>query len=192
MRRREIRRYSEAFKLQVISELESGALKSQYEARVRYDIRGASTIPRWIRQYGKERLLRKVVRVETTKEKDQLKEMKKRIRDLEHALAGLPEGEKPIHHSDRGSNYCSHRFVDMLTANGCEVSMTEVDHCAENALAERVNGILKQEYGMGQKFPTKKHARKALKQAVYLYNYRRPHNSLGNRFPGQVHAEKAA
>ena len=84
---REIRKYSEAFKLQVLSELESGELKSQYEARMRYDIRGAATLARWIRQYGKEELSRKVVRVETTKERDQLKEMKKRVRELETALA---------------------------------------------------------------------------------------------------------
>lgn len=80
-------RYSEAFKLQVVSELETGELKSPHGARVRYGIKGADTVPRWIRQYGKNHLLKKVVRVETTKERDQLKEMKKRIRQLESALA---------------------------------------------------------------------------------------------------------
>jgi transposase-like protein len=83
---KEIRRYSEAFKLQVLSELERGELKSHSEARVRYDIRGAGTLARWIRQYGKEELSRRVLRVETAKERDQLKEMKKRVRQLESAL----------------------------------------------------------------------------------------------------------
>ncbi len=80
-------KYSEAFKLQVVTELESGKLKSHYEARCRYGIKGGDTIPRWIRQYGKNHLLKKVVRVETAEERDQLKEMKKRNRQLESALA---------------------------------------------------------------------------------------------------------
>ncbi len=84
---REIRKYSEAFKLQVLSEMESGELKSQYEARMRYDIRGHATVSKWIKKYGKAELSAKVVRVETTKERDQLKEMKRRIRELEHALS---------------------------------------------------------------------------------------------------------
>ena len=66
--------------------------------------------------------------------------------------------------------------------------MTEEDHCAENALAERMNGILKSEYGLGRKFKTKVAARLAVDQAVRLYNTRRPHTSLGYRFPQEVHS----
>ena len=62
---------------------------------------------------------------------------------LDMALASLPEGATPVHHSDRGCQYCSHEYVDKLKANGMKVSMTEVNHCAENAMAERVNGILR-------------------------------------------------
>jgi putative transposase len=58
----------------------------------------------------------------------------------------------------------------------------------ENALAERVNGILKQELGLGSVFANHAMARRALEQAVWLYNERRPHLSLGYRKPGQVHA----
>ncbi len=61
--------------------------------------------------------------------------------------------------------------------------MTETDHCAENALAERVNGILKSEYGLGFQFKTKESARWAVEQAVHLYNTRRPHTALGFRTP---------
>ena len=80
-------RYSEAFKIQLVSELESGKFKCIFEARKRYGIKGCGTIERWIRQYGKNHLLNRIIRVETTKERDQLKEMKSRIRELESALS---------------------------------------------------------------------------------------------------------
>ena len=67
------------------------------------------------------------------------------------------------------------------------VSMTETDHCAENAMAERVNGILKQEYGLGAELATKADARRAVAQSVWLYNNRRLHGALGYRVPEQVH-----
>jgi len=110
------------------------------------------------------------------------------IQALEMALAGLPAGANPIHHSDRGSQYCCHEYVNRLVARGLGISMTEHNHCAENALAERMNGILKSEYGLGQELPCKAQARRMVVQAVNLYNNRRPHGSLGNRFPGVVHS----
>ena len=113
------------------------------------------------------------------------------LRALDMALADLPEGHHPIHHSDRGCQYCCHAYVDRLRERGLEVSMTEVMHCYENALAERVNGILKQEYGLDQKFRSKAQARKAFDQAVWLYNHHRPHTKLDMRFPAVVHAEAA-
>lgn len=110
------------------------------------------------------------------------------IRALAMALAGLPEGEGPMHHSDRGIQYCCHEYVNRLTARGLGISMTEQDHCAENALAERMNGILKSEYGLGREFKAKEQARCAVDQAVSLYNTRRPHTALGYRFPETVHS----
>jgi transposase InsO family protein len=107
---------------------------------------------------------------------------------LEMALAELPEGAKPIHHSDRGSQYCCHQYVSRLTERGLEVSMTEIDHTAENALAERINGILKQEYYLDAEFATKEQAREAAKQAIYLYNNRRPHLALNYAVPALVHS----
>lgn len=110
------------------------------------------------------------------------------VRALKRALAELPEGCKPIHHSDQGSQYCSHEYIKCLRKSGLGISMTESDHCAENALAERMNGILKQEYGLGACLPSKAVAYRAVEQGIHLYNTRRPHQALGYRFPAQVHA----
>lgn len=110
------------------------------------------------------------------------------VQALEMALAELPAGAKPIHHSDRGIQYCCHRYVDRLQAQGIPISMTELDHTAENALAERMNGILKQEYGLDVKFKTKEEALKAVRQAIYLYNHRRPHTALDYAIPAAVHS----
>lgn len=108
-------------------------------------------------------------------------------RALERALEELPAGRRPIHHSDQGSQYCCHEYVRRLGERGLPVSMTESNHCAENALAERMNGILKQEYGLGREFGSKSLARAAVRQSIDLYNTRRPHGALGHRFPAQVH-----
>ena len=109
------------------------------------------------------------------------------VRALERALAELPAGAKPIHHSDQGSQYCCHQYVERLQQCGLAISMTETNHCAENAMAERMNGILKQEYGLGAELPSKAIAYLAVQQSIVLYNTRRPHGALGNRFPAQVH-----
>jgi transposase InsO family protein len=106
---------------------------------------------------------------------------------LEMAIEQLPQGARPIHHSDRGSQYCCHEYVNRSLDGGLTMSMTETDHCAENALAERMNGILKGEYGLDQRFKTKVQARQSAEQAIRLYGTRRPHTALGNRFPAQVH-----
>ncbi len=110
---------------------------------------------------------------------------------LAKALKELPSDKYPLHHSDRGCQYCCHEYVNCLRARGLQISMTEVSHCYENAMAERVNGILKQEYEMDRDFLIKEQAKKAFKQAVWLYNHRRPHTSLGYAFPADMH-QKAA
>jgi putative transposase len=109
------------------------------------------------------------------------------VKALEMALKGLPAGTWPTHHSDQGSQYCCHEYVGVLAAHGLKISMTETDHCAENALAERMNGILKSEYGLGQKIKTKAQARQLVEQGVRLYNTRRPHTALAYRTPAFVH-----
>ena len=107
---------------------------------------------------------------------------------LRRALADLPVGATPIHHSDQGTQYCCHEYVNCVVDHGLSVSMTETDHCAENALAERMNGILKSEYGLGGQFKTKASAHLAVDQAVHLYNTRRPHTALGYRTPQAAHS----
>jgi len=109
------------------------------------------------------------------------------VRALGMALKDLPARAHPIHHSDQGSQYCSHEYVQALGRRGLTISMTEQDHCAENALAERINGILKQEYRLGMEFATKAQARLAVPQGIWLYNTKRPHTALNFRMPAEVH-----
>ncbi len=109
------------------------------------------------------------------------------LKALEMALKDLPTGMHPIHHSDRGCQYCCHEYVKKLKHHGLQVSMTELNHCAENAQAERVNGILKQEYFLNYEFRTVVQAIKAVDEAVNLFNTRRPHRSLKLKTPEQVH-----
>lgn len=106
---------------------------------------------------------------------------------LEEALEGLPAGKHPIHHSDRGCQYCCHEYVGLLKKAGMEVSMTEEMHCYENAQAERVIGILKGEYELDGTFRTKAEARKAGGEARRMYNEIRPHGALSYRVPSVVH-----
>jgi transposase InsO family protein len=113
------------------------------------------------------------------------------LKALDMALSHLPEGACPIHHSDRGSQYCSHEYVNRLQAHRLSISMTEENHCAENAMSERVNGILKQEYYLKEAFRSGRQAEKAVAEAVNLYNTRRPHRSLNLRTPEQVHNSAA-
>jgi len=113
------------------------------------------------------------------------------IRALEKALADLPANRFPIHHSDRGCQYCCHEYVRRLRDRGLSISMTEQNHCYENAQAERVIGILKQEYEMDATFRTKSQAVAGFYQAVELYNHRRPHLSLNYAVPEQVHRQAA-
>jgi transposase InsO family protein len=110
------------------------------------------------------------------------------VRALEMALKSLPTNARPIHHSDRGSQYCCHEYVEKLQSRGLSISMTEREHCSENALAERMNGILKMEYGLGEQLKTKTFAREVVDQAIWLYNTRRPHSAVDYRFPEEVHS----
>ena len=114
------------------------------------------------------------------------------MKALKKALKTLPKDVTPIHHSDRGSQYCCHDYVAILKKHKLAISMTEENHCYENSKAERVNGILKYEYHLRNTFNDMKTARKAIKQAIYLYNNCRPHLSLDYSFPNDVHEQKCA
>lgn len=109
------------------------------------------------------------------------------LRALSMALGQLPKACGAIHHSDRGSQYCCKAYVDALRSSGLRISMTEENHCYENSQAERLNGILKQEYALGDGFGCKQDAYAAVRQAVDLYNNRRPHQSLSYECPMVVH-----
>ena len=86
-------RYSEAFKRHVVSEIESAKFKSQKEARERYGIKGVNTIRLWLKKYGKEHLLPKKVRIEMPEEQDEVKRLKRQIKELEKALSETRVGE---------------------------------------------------------------------------------------------------
>lgn len=109
------------------------------------------------------------------------------LRALDQALKQLPQGSQAIHHSDRGSQYCCGEYVQRLQEAGVGISMTQENHCYENGQAERLNGILKQEYALGGVFRSKSQALRAVGEAVAIYNWRRPHQSLGYALPMEVH-----
>lgn len=104
----------------------------------------------------------------------------KRAQKAARPAAGL------VHHSDRGIQYCSNQYVEGLRKHNVRISMTEENHCYENAVAERVNGILKDEFYLDQCFFSTDHARMAAKNAIDIYNSKRLHLSLGYKTPNNV------
>lgn len=118
------------------------------------------------------------------------------LRALKMALKNVKEPEKLIHHSDRGIQYSCDAYTDLLLKDlKVKISMTEVNHCYENAAAERLNGILKYEYLLENTFSSPELAKKSVSEAVWLYNEERPHLSLNYKKPSEVYAgvkERAA
>jgi len=115
--KKEIITYSEAFKMQVVQEISQGKFATISQAQKAYGICGMNTIQQWVKKYGRQELLPKRVRVETMAEIDELKEAKKRIRDLEKAL------------SDSHMDYCLERaFLEIA----CEEMGTSRDELKKN------------------------------------------------------------
>ena len=110
------------------------------------------------------------------------------MRALRMALRQVPKGIDLIHHSDRGIQYCSYDYTDLLKKHGVRISMTEQDHVYENALAERVNGILKEEFLLGETLASYEIAQSMVKESIQIYNQERPHLSLNYETPEQRHA----
>lgn len=108
------------------------------------------------------------------------------LRALKMALGLAKPAGGLIHHSDRGTQYCSKQYVNALKNRNILISMTQENHCYENAVAERVNGILKDEFFLDQCFFNTKKAKLATKNAIYLYNNKRLHVSLGYKTPNTV------
>jgi putative transposase len=96
-----------------------------------------------------------------------------------------------IHHSDRGLQYCSNQYVEQLQKHEIQISMTEENHCYENAMAERVNGILKDEFYLDQNFTSLDLARRASHNAIRIYNTKRLHLSLNYKTPEEVFKMRA-
>jgi len=94
-----------------------------------------------------------------------------------------------IHHSDRGIQYCSKEYTSILKNKGAIISMTENGSPYENAMAERVNGILKTEL-LQNKYESRQQAVKAIDKAIKIYNNKRPHLSIGMLTPEQAHKTK--
>jgi transposase InsO family protein len=95
-----------------------------------------------------------------------------------------------IHHSDRGIQYCSHAYVKLLQDYNIKISMTENGNPLENAVAERINGIIKEEYLETYEIENLKDAKELLKAVVDLYNGERPHMSISNFTPNSIHHSK--
>lgn len=108
-------------------------------------------------------------------------------RALNEALHGRQGVGKLIHHSDRGIQYCSKEYVGILERNGIEISMTENGDPYENALAERMNRTIKEEFFGNGKFADQRILDMVAKESIAIYNYERPHLSLRMKTPGEVH-----
>ncbi len=110
---------------------------------------------------------------------------------LKMALATINPREKMlIHHSDRGLQYCSKEYTDLLGDNKITISMTEQGDPYENAIAERINGILKTEFNLDKAFRNFEEAKQAVDSAIQVYNEQRPHSSCNYLTPGQAHLQK--
>ena len=110
------------------------------------------------------------------------------LRALQMALAQSSASvDGLIHHSDHGIQYTCHAYRDRLRHAHILSSMGQVGNCYDNAVAERVNGILKLEYNLHHRFDDLGHAQATTVEAVYLYNHHRPHLSLNYLKPVQVH-----
>ena len=108
---------------------------------------------------------------------------------LKMAAKVVGYGKEVVAHSDRGCQYGSHVYRALLDVLGWKSSMTEELHCYENGMAERLNGILKGEYFLDRHFKTKADARKAIKEAIWIYNHRRLHEKLNYKTPVAFRAE---
>lgn len=107
------------------------------------------------------------------------------MKALQMALRNLNGLGEIIHHSDRGIQYCSKAYVKKLKKNNAKISMTEENHVYENALAERVNGILKTEFMLGEKLISFEIAKKMVDESIKTYNEERLHMSLNYLTPEQ-------
>ena len=106
---------------------------------------------------------------------------------LNKAISTLASSQKLIHHSDRGVQFCCQPYVSLLQKNNIGISMTQTGSPYDNALAERVNGILKDELALDKTFRSYNDAVGAVHKAIDTYNRIRPHMTCGNLTPQTAH-----
>lgn len=112
------------------------------------------------------------------------------IESLEMAIKNSKTGTGAlIHHSDRGIQYCSKEYRSMLSKYKIRSSMTKGGSPEENAVAERINGILKTEYLISDRKQTKQECREIVRESIEIYNRERPHMSLDYKTPNEKYAE---
>ena len=113
--------------------------------------------------------------------------MENAVKALKMALKNRSYDHQLIHHSDRGFQYCHRNYTDLLQQHDISISMTTKYDPYENAIAERVNGILKDEFDIGEGFLNHLQAIKWINESIALYNQNRPHLSCGMLTPNQAH-----
>lgn len=113
------------------------------------------------------------------------------LQALKMALSSIDRFEacRLIHHSDRGVQYCSNAYVEILQNRGVSISMTESGDPLENAVAERVNGILKREWIYKMTIPSFDECKSILKRIISFYNNERPHMSIDWQTPAKAHEQ---
>ena len=111
------------------------------------------------------------------------------LKALAMALKNRKYNDSLIHHSDRGLQYCSAGYVRTLQQNSINISMTEDGSPYDNAIAERLNGILKDEYGLDEEFTDLAQLELQVKESVESYNNRRPHESNYLLTPTEMHQQ---
>lgn len=114
------------------------------------------------------------------------------LRALNMGLRKIKHKVGMIHHSDRGIQYCSKGYTKLLAKNKIKISMAEKGNPYENAIAERVNGILKIEFMLEQRYTTKQEAQASIKEAIKIYNEERLHMSIGYKTPDEKYGEVKA
>lgn len=108
---------------------------------------------------------------------------------LQKAIDQKPADAIVIHHSDRGLQYCSNDYVELLKTHNARISMTQNGDPYENAMAERVNGILKSEL-ISETYTDLKAAMQHIARCITVYNYKRVHSSLNWQIPDKVHSQQ--
>ena len=112
------------------------------------------------------------------------------LQALHMALEQYIGTQRLIHHSDRGVQYCCSDYITELKSRDIAISMTENGDPYENAIAERINGILKGEFGLDSYFDSFDQANEAVGRAIAIYNQMRPHGSCDYMTPDQAHSQE--